>query len=90
MCDGGAARPVASAQRRRSLGALLRLPLGTRSLHYHPVPPSKPGGTVPPDVILEIVDLLTPADILNFSLTVCPLETFMSRFPPSSPVLRIS
>ena len=75
MCDGGVGRPAPNAQRRRSLGALLRLPLGTRSLHYHPVPASKPGGPVPPDIILEIVELLSPADILNFSLTVCPLES---------------
>ena len=73
MCDGGVVQPAANAQRRRfSLGAALRLPLGTRSLHYHPVPSSKPGGSVPSDIILEIVELLSPADILSFSLTVCP------------------
>lgn len=60
------ARPT----RRRSWGGLLRIPLSTRSQDYLSISRSKPVGSVPADIIREIVDLLSPSDILSFSLTV--------------------
>jgi hypothetical protein len=62
--------PELKANRRRSLGALFRIPLSARSPDYHSISTSKPVGSIPADIIREIVDLLAPADILSFSLTV--------------------
>jgi len=60
----------ARTTRRRSWGGLLRIPLSTRSQDYLSISRSKPAGSVPTEIIREIADLLSPADILNFSLTV--------------------
>jgi hypothetical protein len=60
----------ARTTRRRSWGGLLRIPLSTRSQDYLSISRSKPVGSVPTDIILEIADLLPPTDILSFSLTV--------------------
>jgi hypothetical protein len=56
--------------RRRSLKALLHIPLLTKVQGYRAISVSKPVGPVPADIILEIADRLAPADILNCSLTV--------------------
>jgi hypothetical protein len=74
MLDSSESRKprLTDAKRRRSLSVLFRIPLATRSVNYHSVVASKlVVGSIPADVIREIVDLLSPADILNFSLTVC-------------------
>jgi hypothetical protein len=70
----------ARTARRRSWGGLLRIPLSTRSQDYLSISRSQPVGSVPADIILEIADLLSPSDILSFSLTVrsslCTLAFF--------------
>jgi hypothetical protein len=38
------------------------------------------GSVLPQDIIREVVDLLSPADILNFSLTVRDLSFFLSHY----------
>ncbi|KAJ6609408.1 hypothetical protein B0H10DRAFT_1813767 [Mycena sp. CBHHK59/15] len=67
--------------RRRSLKALLRLPLFPRASAFtHPISSrSAPGplGTVPPDIILEIVENLGSYDILSFSLTSSQLRELL-------------
>lgn len=70
MREAGSQTPELKSNRRRSLGALFRIPLSTRSPDYHSISTSKPVGSIPADIIREIADLLSPADILNFSLTV--------------------
>lgn len=56
--------------RRRSLKTLFQLPLSTRSSTYGSVSTTASVGSIPADIVREIVDLLAPSDILNFSLTV--------------------
>jgi len=69
------------SDRRRCLKTLFHIPLGARSKScgYDDVDgtsinadtyTSLAGSVLPQDIIREIVDLLSPADILSFSLTV--------------------
>jgi hypothetical protein len=72
------------SDRRRSLKILFHIPLGARSKScgYDDIDIDIDGtstkantyaalaGSLPQDIIREIVDLLSPADILSFSLTV--------------------
>ncbi|KAF9456661.1 hypothetical protein BDZ94DRAFT_331836 [Collybia nuda] len=80
MRESGNETPELKSNRRRSLGALFRIPLSARSPDYHSISTSKPVGSVPADIIREIVDLLSPADILSFSLTSKSLHTLL--LPP--------
>lgn len=45
------------------------------------------GLVLPQDIIREIVDLLSPADILNFSLTVRNVFLFFSPYFSSLPLV---
>lgn len=56
--------------RRRSFKTRFNYPLSTRSSNYGSPITMPAVGSVPADIVREIVDLLSPADILNFSLTV--------------------
>ena len=56
--------------RRRSLKTLFQVPIPGRSCEHGPVSATEAVGSIPADVVREIVDLLSPADILSFSLTV--------------------
>jgi hypothetical protein len=60
-------------KRRRSLKTRFQHPFLTRSSSYGSLPPMSAGGSIPADIVRDLVDLLSPADILNFSLTVSPL-----------------
>jgi hypothetical protein len=68
----------ARTTRRRSWGGLLRIPLSTRSQDCLSISTSKPVGYVPADILREIADLLIPADILSFSLTVSLIIAYTS------------
>lgn len=70
------------SNRRRSLKLLLQIPLLTRSPGYRPISAHKAVGSIPEDIILEIADLLTPADVLSLSLTVslCAYGALRSLF----------
>lgn len=94
------------SDRRRRLKTLFHIPLGARSKScgYDDIDidvdgtSMKPntlttlaGSVLPQDIIREIVDLLPPADILSFSLTVRVFwgvlsSCFSSRFSYSYPV----
>ncbi|KAH9476327.1 hypothetical protein JR316_0011902 [Psilocybe cubensis] len=54
--------------RRRSLKTLFQLPLSSRTSIYGSISGTLPVGSIPADIVREIVDLLAPSDILNFSL----------------------
>jgi hypothetical protein len=56
-------------KRRRSFKTRFH-PLLDRSSSYGSLSSISAVGSVPADVVREIVDLLSPGDILNFSLTV--------------------
>ena len=69
------------SNRRRTLKTLFRIPLdATRSsgndvdVDTTVMKINTSGSSLPHDIIREIVGLLSPADILNFSLTVCLLS----------------
>ncbi|RDB15634.1 hypothetical protein Hypma_004008 [Hypsizygus marmoreus] len=68
---------LVKANRRRSLGALFRIPLSTRAPDYPSISASTSVGSIPPDIIREIADLLSPTDILSLSLTSSGLRTFL-------------
>lgn len=61
---------LTKGNRRRSLKTLFQLPLTTRSSVYGALSTSAPAGSIPADIVREIVDYLSPSDILNFSLAV--------------------
>ena len=63
-------------KRRRSSKTRFQRPLLTRSSSHGSLPPIHAVGYVPADIVREIVDLLSPSDILNFSLTVRCLLCF--------------
>ncbi|PPQ85300.1 hypothetical protein CVT24_006411, partial [Panaeolus cyanescens] len=63
--------------RRRSLKTLFQLPLSTRSSTYGSVATTASVGSIPADIVREIVDLLAPSDILNFSLTSSYLRALL-------------
>ena len=65
-------------KRRRSFKSRFH-PLLDRSSSYSSLSPMPAVGSVPADVVREIVDLLSPGDILNFSLTVCILYCCFKR-----------
>ena len=95
------------SDRRRCLKTLFHIPLGGRSkscgyddidididgtLMKPNTSSTLAGSVLPQDIIREIVDLLSPADILSFSLTVCVFlavlsSYFASRFSCSHSVL---
>ncbi|PPQ93590.1 hypothetical protein CVT25_005470 [Psilocybe cyanescens] len=54
--------------RRRSLKTLFQLPLSTRTSIYGSISATAAVGSIPADIVREIVDLLAPSDILSFSL----------------------
>jgi len=62
--------------RRRSLKNLFQLPLSTRSSVYGSSPAAEAVGSLPADIVREIVDLLSPADVLSLSLTVSSSSLF--------------
>ncbi|KAF8066514.1 hypothetical protein FPV67DRAFT_1416763 [Lyophyllum atratum] len=68
---------LAKTNRRRSLSALFRIPLSTRTPDCPAISAAKPIGSVPADIIREVVDLLAPADILSFSLTSSAVQAFL-------------
>lgn len=65
------------ATRRRSFKTLLQIPrsLSSRSSECRSLSKSRHVGSIPADIILEVVDLLSPLDVLNFSLTVSLFHT---------------
>ncbi|KAF8148050.1 hypothetical protein B0H34DRAFT_738094 [Crassisporium funariophilum] len=64
--------------RRKSLRNLFQIPLSTRSSTFGSVATTKPAvGSIPADIVREIVDLLAPADILSFSLTSTHLRSLL-------------
>ncbi|KDR79531.1 hypothetical protein GALMADRAFT_63638 [Galerina marginata CBS 339.88] len=60
---------LAKSNRRRSLKTLFQLPLSTRTSIYGSIPTTAAVGSIPADIVREIVDLLSASDILSFSLT---------------------
>ncbi|GLB40830.1 hypothetical protein LshimejAT787_0900450 [Lyophyllum shimeji] len=68
---------LAKTNRRRSLSALFRIPLSTRTPEYPVISASQAVGSVPADIIREVVELLSPADILSFSLTSSAVRAFL-------------
>ena len=62
-------------KRRRSLKTLFQLPLSARSSTHGSALATAAVGSLPADIVREVVDLLTPADILSFSLTVRDFPT---------------
>ncbi|KAF5372348.1 hypothetical protein D9615_009263 [Tricholomella constricta] len=70
---------LAKTSRRRSLSALFRIPLSTRTPDCPAIPAPKPLGaiSIPAEIIWEIVHLLHPADILSFSLTSSAIRAFL-------------
>jgi len=61
---------ITKSTRRRSLKTLFQLPLSSRSPDFISASTAEAVGSIPADIVREIVDLLTPADVLNMSLTV--------------------
>lgn len=61
---------LTKSNRRRSLKTLFQLPLSTRTSTYGSLSTSAPAGSIPADIVREIVDYLPPSDILSFSLVV--------------------
>ncbi|KIM38487.1 hypothetical protein M413DRAFT_447723 [Hebeloma cylindrosporum] len=55
--------------RRRSLKTLFQLPLSARTSNYGTLSTMASVGSIPADIVREIVDLMSPSDILSFSLT---------------------
>ncbi|CAA7270550.1 unnamed protein product [Cyclocybe aegerita] len=63
--------------RRRSFKNLFQLPLSARSSTYGPATTTAAVGSIPADIVREIVDLLSPADVLSFSLTSSHLRALL-------------
>ena len=61
---------LTKSNRRRSLKTLFQLPLSTRTSTYGSLSTTAPAGSIPADIVREIVDYLPPSDILSFSLAV--------------------
>lgn len=70
--------------RRRSLKTLFQLPLSARTSNYGTLSTTASAGSIPVDIVREIVDLMSPSDILSFSLTV---RRSLSSFIPNIEVL---
>lgn len=70
--------------RRRSLKTLFQLPLSARASSYGTLSTTTSVGSIPVDIVREIVDLMSPSDILSFSLTV---RRSLSSFIPDIEVL---
>ena len=70
--------------RRKSLKTLFQLPLSARASNYGTLSTTASVGSIPADIVREIVDLMSASDILSFSLTVCCL---LSSFMPDTEVL---
>ncbi|KAF8886606.1 hypothetical protein CPB84DRAFT_1816707 [Gymnopilus junonius] len=51
------------------LKTIFQIPLSTRTSIYASISTSPSKGSLPPDIFREIVEFLSPADILSFSLT---------------------
>jgi hypothetical protein len=61
---------LAKNTRRRSLKTLFQLPLSTRTSTYGSLTTTTAVGSIPADIVRDIVDLLPPSDILSLSLAV--------------------
>ncbi|KAF8964515.1 hypothetical protein BDZ97DRAFT_1660197 [Flammula alnicola] len=68
---------LTKSNRRRSLRTLFQLPLSTRTSTYGSISTTAPVGSIPADIVREIVDFLSPSDILNFSLTSTHLRALL-------------
>ena len=70
--------------RRKSLKTLFQLPLSARTSNYGTLSTTASVGSLPADIVREIVDLMSPSDILSFSLTV---RYLLSSFMPDIEIL---
>ncbi|TFK37842.1 hypothetical protein BDQ12DRAFT_607081 [Crucibulum laeve] len=68
---------LVKSTRRRSLKTFFHNSLSTRSSVYQPLSTKRALGWIPEDIILEIVDLLSPLDVQNLSVTSSHLRTLL-------------
>ncbi|KAF8188960.1 hypothetical protein BJ912DRAFT_1022422 [Pholiota molesta] len=68
---------LAKNTRRRSLKTLFQLPLSTRTSTYGSLTTTTAVGSIPADIVRDIVDLLPPSDILSLSLASTHLRALL-------------